>query len=131
MQWAEGRLWLQVLLKELQAGAYSDGLRDQNAVIYLLKTHPEWQDRVMFQDKEICLNCYWQDLIGVTGYGKPSFDRVENVCPPHPTPCSVSEAARPLPHFSAAQHLQLLHDRASPSTAPERRDGVYQPDYGV
>ena len=70
---------MQILLKELQADAYSDGLRDQNAVIYLLKTHPEWQDRVLFQDKEICLNCYWQDLIGVTGYGKPEYDRVENV----------------------------------------------------
>jgi len=73
---------LQVLLKELQAGAYSDGLRDQNAVIYLLKTHPEWQDRVLFQDKEICLNCYWQDLIGVTGYGKPKYARQENVSSP-------------------------------------------------
>ena len=70
---------MQILLKELQAEPYSDGLRDQNAVIYLLKTHPEWQDRVLFQDKEICLNCYWQDLIGVTGYGKPSYHRVENV----------------------------------------------------
>ena len=75
---------LQILLKELQAEPYSDGLRDQNAVIYLLKTHPEWQDRVLFQDKEICLNCYWQDLIGVTGYGKPSYDRVENVSFPRP-----------------------------------------------
>ena len=73
------RFSLQILLKELQADAYSDGLRDQNAVIYLLKTHPEWQDRVLFQDKEICLNCYWQDLIGVTGYGKPTYDRLENV----------------------------------------------------
>ena len=68
-----------MLLKELQADAYSDGLRDQNAVIYLLKTHPEWQDRVAFMDKEVCLNCYWRDLIGVTGYGKPDYERNENV----------------------------------------------------
>lgn len=72
---------LQILLKELQADAYSDGLRDQNAVIYLLKVHPEWQDRVGFQDKEICLNCYWRDLIGVTGYGKPDYERLEDVSP--------------------------------------------------
>lgn len=72
---------MQLLLQELQAGAYSDGLRDQNAVIYLLKTHPEWQDRVLFQDKEICLNCYWQDLVGVTGYKKPEYERQENVNP--------------------------------------------------
>lgn len=70
---------MQILLKELQADAYSDGLRDQNAVIYLLKTHPEWQDRVAFQDKEICLNCYWRDLIGVTGWGKPDYERQEPV----------------------------------------------------
>ena len=68
-----------MLLKELQADAYSDGLRDQNAVIYLLKTHPEWHDRVAFMDKEVCLNCYWRDLIGVTGYAKPDYERTENV----------------------------------------------------
>lgn len=73
---------LQILLKELQADAYSDGLRDQNAVIYLLKTHPEWHDRVAFLDKEVCLNCYWRDLIGVTGFGKPDYDRKENVSRP-------------------------------------------------
>lgn len=72
-------LWWQIFLKELSADGYSDGLRDQNAVVYLLKTHPEWHSKVAFVDKEVCLNCYWRDLVGVTGFAKPDFERTENV----------------------------------------------------
>ena len=117
---------MQVLLKELQAGAYSDGLRDQNAVIYLLKTHLEWQDRVMFQDKEICLNCYWHDLIGVTGYGKPSYDRVENVSSLHEWVCTVQSvpfagaaSAAPMPTTSKHDSVRFgLMPRWHASSSP-------------
>ena len=119
-------MFAQVLLKELQAGAYSDGLRDQNAVIYLLKTHLEWQDRVMFQDKEICLNCYWHDLIGVTGYGKPSYDRVENVSSIRISICTLwtvlaadAALAAPLPTISKNQPVSFGHMRG-PQVTPQQ-----------
>ena len=58
-------LGLQVLLTEL-TGTYSDGYRDQNAIIYLLKKHAdEYIPHVEFVGKEFCFNCFWKDLLEV------------------------------------------------------------------
>eukprot|EP00891_Asterochloris_glomerata_P009694 jgi/Astpho2/9694/fgenesh1_pg.00149_%23_4_t len=55
-----------VLLTEL-TGTYSDGYRDQNAIIYLLKKHAdEYIPHVEFVGKEFCFNCFWKDLLEVT-----------------------------------------------------------------
>ena len=56
---------MQVLLTEL-TGTYSDGYRDQNAIIYLLKKHAdEYIPHVEFVGKEFCFNCFWKDLLEV------------------------------------------------------------------
>ena len=54
-----------MLLTEL-TGTYSDGYRDQNAIIYLLKKHAdEYIPHVEFVGKEFCFNCFWKDLLEV------------------------------------------------------------------
>jgi hypothetical protein len=56
----------QILKKELTAPGYmyDAGLRDQNAIVYVLKTN--WQEHgphVLLVNKQYCLNCYWRDLL--------------------------------------------------------------------
>ena len=55
-----------MLKKELTAPRYKydSGLRDQNAITYVLKQ--EWADHqshVLLVNKQYCLNCYWRDLL--------------------------------------------------------------------
>lgn len=56
----------QVLKKELTAPTYryDSGLRDQNAITYVLKQEwAEHQSHVLLVNKQYCLNCYWRDLL--------------------------------------------------------------------
>lgn len=56
----------QVLKKELNAPTYryDSGLRDQNAITYVLKQEwAEQQSHVLLVNKQYCLNCYWRDLL--------------------------------------------------------------------
>ena len=63
MNWWGG---LQILTKQLNAPEYmyEPGLRDQNAIAYLLKR--DWgkqRSHVNLVNKQYCLNCYWRDLL--------------------------------------------------------------------
>ena len=43
---------------------YDSGLRDQNAITYVLKqAWAEHQPHVLLVNKQYCLNCYWRDLL--------------------------------------------------------------------
>ena len=56
----------QVLKKGLTAPSYKydSGLRDQNAITYVLKqAWEEHQPHVLLVNKQYCLNCYWRDLL--------------------------------------------------------------------
>jgi hypothetical protein len=56
----------QVLTQELTAPGYTydAGLRDQNAIVYVLKTQwAEHSKHVALVNSEYCLNCYWRDLL--------------------------------------------------------------------
>ena len=56
----------QVLKKELTSPTYKydSGLRDQNAITYVLKQEwAEHQPHVLLVNKQYCLNCYWRDLL--------------------------------------------------------------------
>ena len=45
---------------------YDTGLRDQNAIVYLLKKNwPEMRTRLQLVNKQYCLNCYWRDLMAI------------------------------------------------------------------
>ncbi len=55
-----------MLKKELTAPTYKydSGLRDQNAITYVLKQEwAEQQSHVLLVNKQYCLNCYWRDLL--------------------------------------------------------------------
>lgn len=55
-----------MLKKELTAPGYKydSGLRDQNAITYVLKQEwEEQQSHVLLVNKQYCLNCYWRDLL--------------------------------------------------------------------
>lgn len=55
-----------VLKKELTSPRYKydSGLRDQNAITYVLKQEwEEHQSHVLLVNKQYCLNCYWRDLL--------------------------------------------------------------------
>ena len=70
----------QVLMEQLSAPEYKydTGLRDQNAIVYLLKKHwPEMRSKVQLVNKQYCLNCYWRDLL-VLGDIRSSEKRVSN-----------------------------------------------------
>ena len=59
-------LWLQQLQSQLTAPGYvyDPGLRDQNAIVYMLKK--DWHKHkahVLAINKQYCLNCYWRDLL--------------------------------------------------------------------
>lgn len=57
---------VQVLKKELTAPGYvyDSGLRDQNAIVYVMKTGwKEHKSHVLLINKQYCLNCYWKDLL--------------------------------------------------------------------
>ena len=63
---ATAALRAQVLAQELTAPGYEydSGLRDQNAIVYLLKR--DWAQhaqRVLLVNAQYCLNCYWRDLL--------------------------------------------------------------------
>ncbi|CAL8464124.1 g3659 [Coccomyxa elongata] len=56
----------EVLKKELTAPGYiyDSGLRDQNAIVYVMKTGwKEHKSHVLLINKQYCLNCYWKDLL--------------------------------------------------------------------
>jgi len=58
---------------------YDTGLRDQNAIVYLLKKHwPEMRTKLQLVNKQYCLNCYWRDLMAI-GDIKSSEKRVQFV----------------------------------------------------
>ncbi len=43
---------------------YDSGLRDQNAIVYMMKQEwEEHQPHVLLVNKQYCLNCYWRDLL--------------------------------------------------------------------
>ena len=57
---------LQRLRQQLNAPGYvyDPGLRDQNAIVYMLKK--EWarhKAHVLTISKQYCMNCYWRDLL--------------------------------------------------------------------
>ena len=55
---------MQVLTQQLNGYEYDPGLRDQNAVAYLLKR--DWarqRGHVSLIQKQYCMNCYWRDLL--------------------------------------------------------------------
>lgn len=57
---------VQVLMEELTSPEYTydPGLRDQNALSYLLKR--DWKKNmphVELVNRQYCLNCYWRDLL--------------------------------------------------------------------
>lgn len=57
---------MQTLKTELTAPGYTydSGLRDQNAIVYVLKQGwKEHASHVMLVNKQYCLNCYWKDLL--------------------------------------------------------------------
>lgn len=57
---------MQVLKKGLTAPGYKydSGLRDQNAIVYVMKQEwEEHQPHVLLVNKQYCLNCYWRDLL--------------------------------------------------------------------
>ena len=64
--WPDPSLLAQVLKKELTSPGYKydSGLRDQNAITYVLKQEwEEHQSHVLLVNKQYCLNCYWRDLL--------------------------------------------------------------------
>ena len=64
-----------MLGKELTAPGYEydSGLRDQNAIVYLLKTQwAEHAKHVALVNSEYCLNCYWRDLLRDGDYSSSS-----------------------------------------------------------
>ena len=69
---------VQVLSEQLTAPEYTydTGLRDQNAIVYLLKKHwPDMKSKLQLVNKQYCLNCYWRDLMAM-GDIKSSEKRV-------------------------------------------------------
>lgn len=71
---------LQTLSEQLTAKEYryDTGLRDQNAIVYLLKKHwPEMRSKLQLVNKQYCLNCYWRDLMAM-GDIKSSEKRVSH-----------------------------------------------------
>ena len=57
---------MQRLRQQLTAPGYvyDPGLRDQNAIVYMLKK--EWarhRSHVLTISKQYCMNCYWRDLL--------------------------------------------------------------------
>ena len=45
---------------------YDTGLRDQNAIVYLLKKHwAKVKQKLLLVNKQYCLNCYWRDLMAM------------------------------------------------------------------
>ena len=55
---------------------YDTGLRDQNAIVYMLKKYwPEMRGKLQLVNKQYCLNCYWRDLMAM-GDIKSSEKRV-------------------------------------------------------
>ena len=58
----------QILSTELTDPSYKydQGLRDQNAIVYLLKKHwPDMRGKLLLVNKQYCLNCYWRDLMAM------------------------------------------------------------------
>lgn len=77
---------MQILTKELTAPEYEydAGLRDQNAIVYLLKKHwPEAKSKLQLVNKQYCLNCYWRELFA-QGDIKSTEKRVGLLTVAHP-----------------------------------------------
>ena len=72
-----------VLMEELTSPEYTydPGLRDQNALSYLLKR--DWQKNMphtQLVNRQYCLNCYWRDLLELGTL--TSDDTRVRLCPP-------------------------------------------------
>jgi hypothetical protein len=85
----------QVLMEELTSPEYTydPGLRDQNALSYLLKR--DWQKNMahtQLVNRQYCLNCYWRDLLEL---GTLTSDDTR------------------VSHISTHLHLQLMAGRPS------------------
>lgn len=86
----------QILKKELTAPGYTydSGLRDQNAIVHVLKTGwEEHKAHVLLINKQYCLNCYWKDLLQS---GDLSSDDKKVCCP------------APLPHLKHAANESAM-----------------------
>jgi len=82
---------------------YDTGLRDQNAIVYLLKKHwPEMRTKLQLVNKQYCLNCYWRDLMAI-GDIKSSEKRVRYVYFVQ----DMQESAPPLPSLPPL-HARLM-----------------------
>lgn len=81
---------VQRLRQQLNAPGYvyDPGLRDQNAIVYVLKT--EWarhKAHVLAISKQYCLNCYWRDLLEL-GDLRSDESRVSQACVLHLYVCN-------------------------------------------
>ena len=109
--------FLQVLSEQLTAPEYTydTGLRDQNAIVYLLKKHwPEMKSKLQLVNKQYCLNCYWRDLMAM-GDIKSSEKRVG--LPLSPSLCTISGSAS-----------GLVQDTQIPDTKCSRGAPVFSSD---
>ena len=88
---------VQVLTQELTGYEYDSGLRDQNAIVYLLKR--DWAQHaqhVQLVNAQYCLNCYWRNLLQQGDLA--SSDKAVRVA--RHTPCTAT--GRPLAHMGAS-----------------------------
>ena len=116
-QCSEGCCPAQVLKKGLTAPSYKydSGLRDQNAITYVLKqAWEEHQPHVLLVNKQYCLNCYWRDLLREGDLR--SDDTKVRACPRgtcrHARPAGLCQAGLHVlwPHL--ATHTDTVHGNA-------------------